>query len=169
MYEPMSHTLTLARAVHWHALHLILCPKTSSWESSKYCNSYLFIQASLLWKVELLWRQKEYCGTISVQRRISSSPSEAWACTLQLLQLTLGAVEPVALCAPRNRTVYGVMLLGLLEVHKAVSIALAAVLTSRGPPLADGVTHWDDLVLLNSPYMVCGWDGAVPYLLCSAV
>ncbi len=100
--------------------------------------------------------QKDYCGTISVLRNTSSSPGEksAWACTLQLLEVTLGAVEPVVLCGPRNGAAYGTMFQGWLAVQGTVSVALAALLTSRGPALPEGVTHMDDLALLNSPYRV---------------
>lgn len=82
------------------------------------------------------------------------------AAALRLLTATLDAVEPITMCAPRNHGSYGLMYQSCLRINDRLKVALGCLQLSSEPPLPEGVTHWDDLALLNSPHKVCVKTGS---------
>ncbi len=76
------------------------------------------------------------------------------AAALRFLTATLDAIEPITMCAPRNHSSYGLMYQSCLRVNDRLKFAVSFLQISSEPALPEGVTHWDDLALLNSPYRV---------------
>ncbi len=74
----------------------------------------------------------------------------------KMLDLNMGAAGPIIISAPKNHTSYGFLYTVYLNVVDKVNWALATLVLNQYPPLPDGVTHWDDLALLTSPYKVRG-------------
>ncbi len=120
-----------------------------------------------LWAVELIWARSENHTVV-----LTSSPStDNTASGVRHLNLVIDALEPfVTPSAPlkdaRYRLLYERFRLATPE-HK---YGLVAITCNSYPPLPEGVTHWDDLNLLLSPYKVragggggdgCGCGGGV--------
>ncbi len=88
--------------------------------------------------------------------------ADALADRIRLLNLAFDAVEPAAMSAPRNHAGYGVVYERFDVTVAEIMCGVAAVMASTYPPLPEGVTHWDDLALLNSPFPVRGWGFGDP-------
>ncbi len=83
------------------------------------------------------------------------TPVKQMEATFKLLALTLNAVEPIIVSTPQNHISDGCRYMyTALGVADQAYWPLRLIMYNTHPPLPDGVTHWDDLALLLSPYRV---------------
>lgn len=113
-----------------------------------------------LWCIQLDATRKEIVDTI-----MKSTPTvDHSASAVKLVKLVIDAFEPIAMTAPRNYDNYRFLCSGFRLMGAELYFGPAALLLGRHPALPEGVSHWDDLALLNSPHRVCARVGKGPIL-----